>query len=63
MIWIDIPRCIAAKIAEMKGYEVRFGVWMKMLFVTVVRRWRRRMLRGVGGGGGWSLEKKWGFRW
>jgi hypothetical protein len=44
------PRSRAERMAEMTGFEVRFGVWMKMKVWAEARRWRRKILRGVAGG-------------
>lgn len=38
----------------MTGGEVRLGVRMLREVVAVLKRWRRRVLRGVAGGGGWK---------
>ena len=45
-----MPRVIARKSAEMRGDEVRFGVWMKIESLALVSKLRRKVFSGVGGG-------------
>ena len=59
----SVPRSRAEKRAEMRGEQVRLGVWMKIDLVAVLRMCKMKVLNGVGGGvdeeKGWRIRFAW----